>query len=138
MKETCGYCDLNETGTYAGSGFLWGRDLTGEYDGEFNIVKSKHNGKHYLKYADDESENTSEIILFSSRFISLAVYGTAILKFCTYIVPYALFQYYPLTYLLGRTDSPLCALAPLAAPLFALPCWIVWRVGVRKYQSAGS
>ena len=60
MKETCGYCDLNETGTYAGSGFLWGRDLTGEYDGEFNIVKSKHN----LKYADDESENTSEIILF--------------------------------------------------------------------------
>lgn len=24
MKETCGYCDLNETGTYAGSGFLWG------------------------------------------------------------------------------------------------------------------
>ena len=68
----------------------------------------------------------------------LDVYGTAILKFCTYIVPYALFQYYPLTYLLGRTASPLCALAPLAAPLFALPCWIVWRVGVRKYQSAGS
>lgn len=24
----------------------------------------QHNGKHYLKYADDESENTSEIILF--------------------------------------------------------------------------
>lgn len=68
----------------------------------------------------------------------LDVYGTAILKFCTYIVPYALFQYYPLTYLLGRKGSPLCALAPLAAPLFALPCWIVWRVGVRKYQSAGS
>ena len=68
----------------------------------------------------------------------LDVYGTAILKFCTYIVPYALFQYYPLTYLLGRTASPLCALAPLAAPLFALPCWIVWRIGVRKYQSAGS
>lgn len=64
MKETCVYCDLNETGTYAGSGFLWGRDLTGEYAGEFNIVKSKHNGKHYLKYADDEAENTSEAISF--------------------------------------------------------------------------
>ncbi len=68
----------------------------------------------------------------------LDVYGAALLKFCTFVIPYALFQYYPLTYLLGRTDNPLCALAPLAAPLFALPCYAVWRIGARRYQSAGS
>lgn len=60
----CEYCNLKETGTYAGSGFLWGRDLTGEYAGEFNVVQSKHNGQHYLKYVDDESDNTSETIYY--------------------------------------------------------------------------
>ena len=60
----CAYCELKETGTNAGSDCLWGRDLTGEYAGEFNIVQSKHNKNHYLKYADDESENTSEPIHF--------------------------------------------------------------------------
>lgn len=60
----CVYCELKETGTYTGSDFLWGSDLTGEYAGEFNIVQSKHNKKHYLKYADDESGNTSDPIHF--------------------------------------------------------------------------
>lgn len=60
----CEHCNLKETGTYAGSGFLWGRDLISEYAGEFNIVKSKYDGKYYLKYADDESDNTSEAIYF--------------------------------------------------------------------------
>ena len=47
-------------------------------------------------------------------------------------------EHYPLQYLLGRTDSLLCALAPLLAPLFALPSYALWRLGVSKYQSAGS
>lgn len=68
----------------------------------------------------------------------LDVYGGTVLKLCTYLIPYALVQYYPLQYLLGRTDSLLCALAPLLAPLFALPSYALWRLGVSKYQSAGS
>lgn len=68
----------------------------------------------------------------------LDVYGPALLKICTFIIPYALFQYYPLQYLLGRSSDPRLGLLPLLAPLFALPCWAVWRIGVRKYKSAGS
>ena len=68
----------------------------------------------------------------------LDVYGPAFLKICTFIIPYALFQYYPLQYLLGRSFDPRLGLLPLLAPLFALPCWAVWRIGVRKYKSAGS
>lgn len=67
----------------------------------------------------------------------LDVYGERMLKITTYIIPYALFQYYPLQYLLGRAPVGY-AFLPLLAPLFALPCYAAWRFGVRKYKSAGS
>lgn len=68
----------------------------------------------------------------------LDVYGPTLLKICTFAIPYALFQYYPLQYLLGRSTDPRLGLLPLLAPLFALPCYGLWRYGVRKYKSAGS
>ena len=67
----------------------------------------------------------------------LDVYGEGILKFTTYVIPYALFQYYPLQYLLGR-GPVIYAVFPLAALLFIVPCYGAWRLGVRKYKSAGS
>lgn len=67
----------------------------------------------------------------------LDVYGPSVLKFCTYVIPYALFQYYPLLYLLGRAPAS-HALLPLLAPVFAIPCYGLWRFGVRRYKSAGS
>lgn len=68
----------------------------------------------------------------------MSVYGDGILRFFTFVVPIACFQYWPLLYLLGKTDSPLCMLSPLAGVLFLIPCWVLWRVGVRHYQSTGS
>lgn len=67
-----------------------------------------------------------------------SVYGSEVLKFYTYIIPLALFQYYPLLYITGRSDSPLYALTPLIAVLFIIPCLVFWRVGVRHYKSTGS
>ncbi len=66
------------------------------------------------------------------------VYGKRMLQFCTFIVPYALVQYYPLLYLLGRVKNPAYAALPLLACLFLVPCYALWRFGVKKYQSAGS
>lgn len=68
----------------------------------------------------------------------LDVYGKPLLRFCTYVIPYALFQYYPLQYLLGRTTNPLYGLLPLLTPLFSIPCYALWRFGVRRYKSSGS
>ncbi len=68
----------------------------------------------------------------------LDVYGKDVLKFCTCVVPYALFQYYPLTVLLGRSDRALHACMPLLSIAFLAPCLLLWRVGVRRYKSAGS
>ncbi len=66
------------------------------------------------------------------------VYGKGILRFCTYVIPYALVQYYPLLYLLGRTDNPFYIVLPLLSAWFLLPCYLFWRVGLRHYKSTGS
>lgn len=68
----------------------------------------------------------------------LSIYGKGMLTFCTFVIPYALIQYYPLTYVLGRSDELWYMFLPLLACLFVVPCWVVWRIGVRHYKSTGS
>ena len=67
----------------------------------------------------------------------ISIYGKHMLQFCTFGIPYALFQNYPLLYLLDR-GKPYYPLLPLAACLFLLPCLIFWKIGVRHYTSSGS
>lgn len=68
----------------------------------------------------------------------LGIYGKGMLLFCTCIIPYALVQYYPLLYILDRSDRIWYIFLPLLACLFVIPCWGLWRLGVRKYTSTGS
>lgn len=67
-----------------------------------------------------------------------SVYGDGILKFLTYVIPLALFQYYPLLYLLDIEQNKLYMLLPLAALIFLVPCYAFWRFGLRRYKSTGS
>jgi len=66
------------------------------------------------------------------------VYGKRMFRFATIIIPYTLVQYYPLQYLLGRTEAVATMALPLVAILFLIPCRLFWRFGVRKYTSSGS
>ncbi len=66
------------------------------------------------------------------------IYGKDLFRFCTYIIPYTLIQYYPLQYLLGRSENPLLALCPLGAGVFLLAAYGLWRAGLRRYTSCGS
>ena len=68
----------------------------------------------------------------------VGIYGKRMLQFCTFVIPYALVQYYPALYILGRVDNVWYMFLPLAACLFLLPSYLLWRIGVRHYQSAGS
>jgi ABC-2 type transport system permease protein len=68
----------------------------------------------------------------------LSVYGKGVLKFMTYVIPFALVQYYPFLYLVGQTERSWYMILPLVAGLFMIPCAIFFRVGLRKYQSTGS
>ena len=65
------------------------------------------------------------------------IYGKGLLTFCTFVIPYALFQYFPLCFLIGRTSNILYALAPLVDFLFLIPCTLFWRYGITRYTSAG-
>lgn len=68
----------------------------------------------------------------------LSIYGKYILKFYTFIIPIAMVQYYPLLFVLGRVDSILYMLCPLASVIFLIPCLILWKIGVRHFRGTGS
>ncbi len=66
------------------------------------------------------------------------IYGKGLMQFCTYVIPYTLIQYYPLQFLLGKTDRWQYSLFPFGALLFALLCYLLWRWGVKNYKSCGN
>ena len=68
----------------------------------------------------------------------IAIYGEGVLKFVTYVIPIALFQYYPFLYLVGRSDRMALSFLPLVGFVFMIPCYLFFRLGLRKYQSTGS
>lgn len=68
----------------------------------------------------------------------LDVYGKNMFRFCTFVIPYTLVQYYPLQLLIGRSDCWLYALCPLGTIPFLAVCYAFWRLGVRRYTSSGS
>ena len=67
-----------------------------------------------------------------------SVYGKGILMFLTFIIPLALFQYYPLLYLLDREQSAFYMFIPLVGVLFIIPSYAFFRLGLRRYKSTGS
>ncbi len=68
----------------------------------------------------------------------IGVYGKTMLTICTYVVPFALFQYYPFLYIIGRADHDWYALLPLLSCLFLVPAVLLWNYGLTHYQSTGS
>ncbi len=68
----------------------------------------------------------------------LSIYGEGVLRFLTYVVPIALFQYYPFLYLIGRSNNIGLMFLPFIGFLFLIPCYIFFKFGVRKYKSTGS
>jgi len=67
-----------------------------------------------------------------------SIYGKEVLRFLTFVIPLALFQYYPLLYLLDIGRDAFHMLAPLLGLLFLIPGYLFFRVGLRHYKSTGS
>lgn len=68
----------------------------------------------------------------------IGIYGEKMLLFSTFIVPYALVQYYPLLYVLGHRTDKILIFLPLFACWFLIPALLLWKYGVRHYKSSGS
>jgi ABC-2 type transport system permease protein len=67
-----------------------------------------------------------------------SIYGRGVLRFLTFVVPLALFQYYPLLYLLDVSDNLFNRFCPLFSLAFLVPSYAFWRYGLRRYKSTGS
>lgn len=67
-----------------------------------------------------------------------SIYGKGILRVLTFVIPLALFQYYPLLYLIEKEQSVWYMLMPVISHLFMLPCYAFFRFGISKYKSTGS
>jgi len=100
----------------------------------------------YLVYASFafftvEGLEFMNILIYGGREFGrypFSIYGKGILKFLTYIVPLALFQYYPLLYLLDIKQNAFYMLLPPLSMLFLLPSYAFFRIGLRRYKSTGS
>lgn len=68
----------------------------------------------------------------------IGIYGKTLLTICTFLVPFALFQYYPFLYLTGKASESWYCVLPLAACLFLIPAVFLWNFGLSRYQSTGS
>lgn len=66
------------------------------------------------------------------------IYGSKVLGFTTFLIPYALTQYYPLTYILGETNKTWFMLLPIVGVIYLIPCCMFFKYGVTKYRSTGS
>jgi ABC-2 type transport system permease protein len=67
-----------------------------------------------------------------------SIYGKNILRLLTYVIPLALFQYYPLLYLLERETSVFFMFTPVIGLLFLIPSYAFFLFGLRRYKSTGS
>lgn len=68
----------------------------------------------------------------------IGIFKKGFLFFFTYIIPYGFVNYYPLLYVLGKTDNKLLIISPLITVLYLIPCIIIFYKGVKRYSSTGS
>ena len=70
----------------------------------------------------------------------LNIFPKWITIFFTFVIPFGTVNYLPMQYLLDKIDgfAWIYTFIPLVGALFILPCIGAWRMGVRKYSSAGS
>lgn len=66
------------------------------------------------------------------------IYAKWFRMFFTFMVPFGLVNYYPVLYLFGKADNWYYGLFPLFTIIFLIPCLIVWKIGVKHYESTGS
>lgn len=68
----------------------------------------------------------------------IGVFKKGFVFFFTFIIPYAFVNYYPLLYFIGKNDNILYAFSPMVVFLYLIPCFIVFYMGVKKYEGSGS
>ena len=66
------------------------------------------------------------------------IYKKEFRLFFTYIIPFGLVNYYPLHYIIGKSDNPLFIFLPLLVFLYTPICVFIFNKAIKKYTSTGS
>ena len=67
----------------------------------------------------------------------IGVFNKGFIIFFTIIIPYAFVNYYPLLYVLGKSNNIFYMLSPLIVFIYLIPCFIIFNMGSKRYQSVG-
>ena len=68
----------------------------------------------------------------------IGVFKKGFVFFFTFIIPYAFVNYYPLLYVLGKSNNYLYSITPLLVLIYLIPCFLIFYKGAKKYTSVGS
>lgn len=70
----------------------------------------------------------------------LTIYRKEFQKFFTYVIPFAFMNYIPINVILGKSpgNEIFYAFVPLVGVLFVIPCYLLWKLGMKYYGSTGS
>lgn len=93
-----------------------------------------------------ETTELTNILTYGSRDMlsyPMTIYNQTMQRFFLFIVPVSFSSYVPACYILERAlpfglPPQIVFVAPVAALLFAALAGVLWRIGVRHYQSTGS
>jgi ABC-2 type transport system permease protein len=68
----------------------------------------------------------------------VGIFNKNLLLFFTFVIPIASVNYYPVLYMLGRSNSLLYAISPLLGMMILIPSVIIFNNSLKKYQGTGS
>lgn len=88
-----------------------------------------------------EGMEVMNIITYGGRMLSsypLSIYKKWFRNLFTYIIPYGLICYYPLVYLMGKSDNAFYGITPIFTLIFLALGYKIWNFGLKSYQSVGS
>ena len=73
-------------------------------------------------------------------FYPINIYNKWLARLFTFILPFACFNYLPISYIMGYGNLPpvIYAISPLLGMLFIIPCLLFFNWSISKYQSTGT
>ena len=81
------------------------------------------------------------VLLYGSREVAqypIGIFGKKIIFFFTYIIPFGLVNYYPLLYLIGKTNNKFYLFSPIIGIIYIVPSILIFYICMRRYKSVGS
>lgn len=68
----------------------------------------------------------------------IGIFKKGIVYFFTFVIPYAFVNYCPLLYFIGKENNLIYAFSPLLTFIYLIPCFLIFKLGLKRYSSVGS